>query len=110
MAAKAEKKKEETLSPPPEKSSPPALKEDNLEQLQDLDVEVSIELGRTRMTLDQALELGEQSLIELNKVVGEPVEIRLNNKLFARGEVVTVNEYFGVRLTEVVGQGEAQED
>ena len=111
MAAKPEQKKEETLSPPPEKSSPPAVKkEDNLEQLQDLDVEVSIELGRTRMTLDQALELGEQSLIELNKVVGEPVEIRLNNKLFARGEVVTVNEYFGVRLTEVVGQGEAQED
>ena len=110
MAAKAEKKKEETLSPPSEKSSPPALKEDNLEQLQDLDVEVSIELGRHRMTLDQALDLGEQSLIELNKVVGEPVEIRLNNKLFARGEVVTVNEYFGVRLTEVVGQGEAQED
>jgi len=81
---------------------------DNLEQLQDMEVEVSIELGRRRMTLDQALELGQQSVLELDKVVGEPVDIRLNGKLFAQGEVVTVGENFGVKLIEVIG--EEQED
>ena len=67
-----------------------------------VDVEISVELGRQRLTLDSALELGEQSLIELDRVVGEPVDVRLNGKLFARGEVVTVSENFGVRLNEIV--------
>ena len=75
-----------------------------LEALKDVDVEVSVELGRTKITLDQALDMGDNSLQELNRRVGEPVDIRLNGKLFARGEVVTVNEYFGVRLTEIIGQ------
>ena len=72
-------------------------------QIQDVD-EVSVELGRSTITLDQALEMGEQSLMELNRHVGEPVDVRLNGKLFARGEVVTVSENFGVRLTEIIGQ------
>ena len=75
---------------------------DNLQQLADMDVELSVELGRQRLTLDAALGLGDQSLIELDKVIGEPVDIRLNGKLFARGEVVTVSENFGVRLLEIV--------
>lgn len=107
MAAKAEKK-----TPDPEPEAPvqdPAAESDNLEQLEDMDVEVSIELGRTRRTLDEVLQLGEQSLIELDKVVGEPAEIRINGKLFARGEVVTVAENFGVRVTEIIGQGEPGE-
>jgi len=79
---------------------------DNLEQLQDMDVEVSIELGRRKMTLDQALELGDNSVIGLDKVVGEPVEVRLNGKLFARAEVVTVSENFGVRLLEIVKESQ----
>ncbi len=79
---------------------------DNLEQLQDMEVEVSIELGRQKLTLDQALALGQQSLLELDKVVGEPVEVRLNGKLFARGEVITVSENFGVRLTEILSESE----
>ena len=76
---------------------------DNLPQLDDMDVEVSIELGRLPISLDAALSLGQHSLIELDKVVGEPVEVRLNGKLFARGEVITVSENFGVRLTEIIG-------
>ncbi len=76
----------------------------NLAQIQDVDVEVSVVLGRSKITLDNALELGEQSLLELNRHVGEPVDVRLNGKLFARGEVVTVAENFGVRLTEIIGQ------
>jgi flagellar motor switch protein FliN len=75
---------------------------DTLEQLQDMDVEISIELGRSRLTLDGALQLGEQSLIDLDRALGEPVDVRLNGKLFARGEVVTVNENFGVRLTQII--------
>ena len=103
MAAKAKK------TEPQEQADPPVAAGDNLEQLQDMDVEVSIELGRNKLTLDDALELGEQSLIELDKVVGEPVDIRLNGKLFARGEVVTVAENFEVRLLEVVKQNEDRE-
>ena len=75
---------------------------DNLKQLQDMEVEVAVELGRSKNTLDQLLELGEQSLIELNRMHGDPVDIRLNGKLFARSEVVTVAENFGVRLTEII--------
>lgn len=75
-----------------------------LAALKDVDVEVSVELGRTKITLDQALDMGDNSAVELNRRVGEPVDVRLNGKLFARGEVVTVSEYFGVRLTEILGQ------
>lgn len=89
-----------------EEQEQPAEAADNLEQLQDMEVEVSIELGRHKMTLDQALTLGQQSVLELDKVVGEPVEVRLNGKLFARGEVVTVSENFGVRLTEIIGESQ----
>lgn len=98
MAAKKEEKK----ANPPEERDLPAT--DNLEQLQDMDVEVSIELGRRKMTLDQALDLGDDSVIELDKVIGEPVEVRLNGKLFAHGEVVTVSENFGVRVLEIIDE------
>jgi flagellar motor switch protein FliN/FliY len=67
-------------------------------------VEVSVELGRSVLTLDHALDLGKQSVMELNRMLGDPVDIRLNGRLFARGEVVTVNEHFGVRLTELVAE------
>ncbi|MEW6751979.1 MAG: flagellar motor switch protein FliN [Candidatus Latescibacterota bacterium] len=73
-----------------------------LAELDDLEVEVSVELGRQRLTLDEALALGEQSVLPLDRVAGEPVEVRLNGRVFARGEVVTVGERFGVRLTEIV--------
>lgn len=76
--------------------------EDALSSLGEVEVEVSVELGRHTLTLDQALRLGEHSQIELDKMVGEPVEVKLNGKLFARGEVVTVNENFAVRLTEIL--------
>ena len=77
----------------------------NGSRLDDVDVTLSVELGRSVLTLDAALDLGEQSMMELNRNVGDPVDIRLNGRLFARGEVVTVNEYFGVRLTQLVDDG-----
>ncbi|MFH1570054.1 MAG: FliM/FliN family flagellar motor switch protein [Gemmatimonadota bacterium] len=72
------------------------------EALDALPVTLTIELGRARIALDHALGIGEQSLIELDKAVGEPVDVLLNGRPFARAEVVTVGEYFGVRLTEIV--------
>ena len=89
------------VSPPAE---PPREQpaRDNLEILQGISTTLTVELGRTRETLDTALEWGDQSLIELDKSVGEPVDILINGELFARGEVVTVSENFGVRVTEIV--------
>jgi len=74
----------------------------NVARLMDVSLMVSIELGRTRKTLEDVTDMGEQSLVELDKQVGDPVDILVNGSLFARGEVVTVSENFGVRVTELV--------
>ena len=74
----------------------------NIERLMDVRLTVTIELGRTRKIIQDVMELGDQSLIELEKTVGEPVDVLVNGELFARGEVVTVSENFGVRVTELV--------
>jgi flagellar motor switch protein FliN len=84
---------------PAQEKAPP---QDNIDKLGDLPVMATIELGRTMRSLEHATSLGEQSLIELDKQVGDPVDILLNGKLFARGEVVTVSENFGVRITEIL--------
>ena len=74
----------------------------SIARLMDINLNVAIELGRTRQTLEHVLNMGEQSLVELDKQVGEPVDVLVNGKIFARGEVVTVSENFGVRITELV--------
>ena len=74
----------------------------NIARLMDVDLQVTIELGRTKQTLQDVMNLGEQAVIELSRQVGEPVDVRVNGRLFARGEVVTVQENFGVRITELV--------
>ncbi|RJQ62793.1 MAG: flagellar motor switch protein FliN [Desulfobacteraceae bacterium] len=68
----------------------------------DIPLELSVELGRTRMLVNDLLQLGQGSIVELNKLAGEPLEIYINQKLVARGEAVVVNEKFGVRLTDIV--------
>ncbi|MCH2662644.1 FliM/FliN family flagellar motor switch protein, partial [bacterium] len=68
----------------------------SIARLMDVNLSVTIELGRTRYTMERVLNLGEQSLVELDKQVGDPVDILVNGKIFARGEVVTVSENFGV--------------
>jgi len=75
---------------------------DNINLLESVELTLAAEVGRTRQTMDTIQEWGEQSLVELDKTVGDAVDIRLNGQLFARGEVVTVNENFGVRITEIV--------
>ncbi len=74
----------------------------NLDFILDIPVEVSVELGRTKMLVNDLLQLGQGSVVELEKLAGEPVEILVNEKLIARGEVVVVNEKFGVRLTDII--------
>ncbi len=74
----------------------------NLNLLLDIPLEITAELGRTRMIIHDLLQLGQGSVIELNKLAGEPLEILVNHKLIARGEVVVVNEKFGIRLTDII--------
>ncbi len=68
----------------------------------DIPLELSVELGKTKMIVNDLLQLGQGSIVELDKLAGEPLEIYINQKLVARGEVVVVNEKFGVRLTDIV--------
>jgi flagellar motor switch protein FliN/FliY len=75
-----------------------------LKMILDIPLKVSVELGRTKMLVNDLLQLGQGSVIELEKIAGEPMEILINDKLVAMGEVVVVNEKFGVRLTDVVSQ------
>lgn len=74
----------------------------NMDFLLDIPLEISVELGRTKMLINELLKLGQGSVIELSKLAGETLEILANQKLVARGEVVVVNEKYGVRLTEVI--------
>ena len=75
-----------------------------LKMILDVPLKVSVELGRTKMLVNDLLQLGQGSVIELDKIAGEPMEILINDKLVALGEVVVVNEKFGVRLTDVLSQ------
>jgi flagellar motor switch protein FliN/FliY len=74
----------------------------NMEFVLDIPLEVTVELGRTKMLINDMLKLGQGSVIELAKLAGESLEILANQKPIARGEVVVVNEKYGVRLTEVI--------
>ena len=78
-----------------------------LEFLGDVPLEITIELGRARLTIGELISLSEGSVVELDKLAGEPVDILANGMLVARGEVVVVNEYFSVRVTEIVSEEEA---
>jgi flagellar motor switch protein FliN/FliY len=74
----------------------------DLDFLLDIPLEISVELGRTRILVNDLLQLGQGSVIELTKLAGEPLEILINQKLIARGEAVVVNEKFGVRITDII--------
>jgi flagellar motor switch protein FliN/FliY len=74
----------------------------DLERLRDVPVELAVEIGRTRMTIGETLELGPGSIITLDRLAGEPVDLLVNGKPIARGEVVVIDEEFGLRITDVV--------
>jgi flagellar motor switch protein FliN/FliY len=75
----------------------------------DVPLKVTVELGRTKLLVNDILQLGQGSVIELDKMAGEPMEIYVNDKLIAMGEVVVVNEKFGVRLTDVMSTSGIEE-
>lgn len=81
----------------------------NLQMILDIPLRVTVELGRTKMPVSELLNLGQGSVIELNKLAGEPMEVFVNDKLIARGEAVVVNEKFGVRLTDIISTRERVE-
>ncbi|KIL35297.1 flagellar motor switch protein FliN [Cohnella kolymensis] len=78
--------------------------ETNLGLLLDIPLKVTVELGRTKKQIKEILEMSQGSIIELDKLAGEPVDILVNNKLIAKGEVVVIDENFGVRVTDIVSQ------
>ncbi len=73
-----------------------------LEALYDVPVQVSVVLGRTKMPLNSILKLGKGAVIELDRSIGEPIDVYVNNKIVAKGEIVIVDEKIGVTLTEVI--------
>ncbi|MCC7441961.1 MAG: flagellar motor switch protein FliN [Bdellovibrionales bacterium] len=74
----------------------------SLDFILDIPLKVTVELGRSRMAIRDILQLAQGSVVELSKFAGEPLEVLVNEKLVARGEVVVVNEKFGVRLTDII--------
>lgn len=99
MNAKAKKKD----------AAPKEGKDRNLDLILDIPLRVSVELGRTKMPVSELLNLTQGSVIELNKLAGEPMEVLVNDKLIARGEAVVINEKFGVRLTDIISPMERVE-
>jgi len=78
----------------------------DLDFILDIPLEVTVELGRTTMLINDLLQLGQGSVIELDKLAGEPLEILVNHRLIARGEAVVINEKFGVRITDIISPTE----
>src|SRR4051812_27672490 len=87
-----------------------ATKDENearrIELLLDVPLDVSVELGRARMSIQELLGLSPGSVVELDKVAGEPLDILVNQRLVARGEAVVVNDKFGIRITDIVSPTE----
>ena len=81
----------------------------NLDFLLDVPLQVTVELGRCKITIAELLKLSKGSVLELNKVAGEALDFRVNDRLVARGEALVINARFGVRLTNVISQTERME-
>jgi flagellar motor switch protein FliN len=76
----------------------------DLRRLSDVPIDLTVEIGRTRLTVGETLELRQGSILTLNRMAGEPVDLLVNGTPIARGEVVVIDEQFGVRVTDVIGQ------
>src|SRR5262249_14665358 len=94
---------ETTTAGPVEPEAPRPVTAEELSRLHDVPVELAVEVGRTKMTIREALALGPGSIVTLNRLAGEPVDLLVNGKPIARGEVVVIDEEFGLRVTEVLG-------
>lgn len=80
----------------------PLIQQENIDLIMDVPLEVSVELGRTNKTIKEVLDFSPGTIIELNKLAGEPIDILVNGKFVAKGEVVVIEESFGIRVTEVI--------
>ena len=80
----------------------PSQKHENIELIMDVPLEVTVELGRTNKSIKEILDFKPGTIIELNKLAGEPIDVMVNGKYVAKGEVVVIEEYFGIRVTEIV--------
>ena len=83
-------------------SGPKVYPKENMDILMDVSLEVSVELGRTSRKIKEILEFGPGSIVELNRLVGEPVDVLVNGKFIATGEVVVIDENFGIRITDII--------
>lgn len=92
------------LNPDAAGLSPEAAK--NLELVMDIPIQLTVELGRTKMPIRNLLQLAQGSVVELNELAGEPLDVFVNGCLVAQGEVVVVNEKFGIRLTDIITPSE----
>lgn len=82
----------------------------NLDSLLDISVDISVEIGRTKLTIGELLALSKGSIVELNRIAGESVDIYVNDKLLGKGEIVLVNERLGVRVMEILTPKERVEE
>jgi flagellar motor switch protein FliN/FliY len=103
MEALAQEAAAKANSPVPKLNAP---HDGNLDRILDIPLVLSAQLGNTRMLIKDLLQLGPGSIVELDKLAGEPLEVLVNERLVARGEVVMVNEKFGIRLTDVISPTE----
>ena len=105
MAAQAEAQTAEFGNLQPD-SAPEAKSDINMDVILDVPVTLSMEVGRTRVPIRNLLQLNQGSVVELERVAGEPLDVFVNGTLIAHGEVVVVNEKFGIRLTDVISPAE----
>ncbi len=96
------------MSNKPEANETP-LDKKNLDFILDIPLQVSVELGRTKLLVKDVLQLNQGAVVELTKLAGEPLDIFVNSKLVARGEAVVINEKFGVRLVDIIAPNERVE-
>ena len=80
----------------------PVMQQENIDLIMDVPLEVSVVLGRTRKSIKEILEFAPGTIIELDKLAGEPIDVMVNQKLVAKGEVVVIEESFGIRITEII--------
>ncbi len=107
--AEAQEQEEAAAAPVPEleeESHAPLDEEANLDVILDIPVTISMEIGRTKIPIRNLLQLNQGSVVELDRLAGEPMDVLVNGTLIAHGEVVVVNEKFGIRLTDVISAQE----
>jgi flagellar motor switch protein FliN/FliY len=87
-------------------SSDPAINKNDIDRVMDIPVQLTAELGRTRITIKSLLQLSQGSVVELDGLAGQPMDVFINGYLIAQGEVVVVNDKFGIRLTDIITPSE----